>query len=194
MHRIYADTWKLTPWGLYVVGSQPTVPPSIREFYYTAKSEYTRSVYNTSASKTATGYYYSDIKQVAKLLSEQGVHTAVHVDSNSIVLLVNGIPFVNPNAKVNKNQTTIWTTHANILMQCITVGRSIKNTIDSTDLFGVRSKEVEALKQTIDLKHRHSLFVVPGGYSLASAYKSIVNNQSTAFVHYGMSNYAELVL
>ena len=97
--HIIADRWNLTHRGLFVVGSQPNVPPSIREFYYTAASSYTRSVYNNSTSCAATGMYSSDIKHAAQVISEFGHSVSVEVN-NSVVLYIDGVPYVNPNTKI----------------------------------------------------------------------------------------------
>ena len=194
MH-IIADRWNLTHRGLFVVGSQPNVPPSIREFYYTAASSYTRSVYNNSTSCAATGMYTSDIKHAAACISKLGHAVSVSVDCE-VVLYIDGIPYVNPNIKLAPTSVTVWTVFKNRLVQCVRVGKTIRNTVDSTDLFGNTSKQIERIKQSVPPHLKHSVFLTDTGYSIGCEYTSFSSSgvELDEFVSYSLSEYSDLVL
>lgn len=189
--HIIADRWNLTHRGLFVVGSQLNVPPSIREFYYTAASSYTRSVYNNSTSCAATGMYSSDIKHAAQVISEFGHSVSVEVN-NSVVLYIDGVPYVNPNTKITSTSVTVWTVFNNRLVQCVRVGKTIRNTIELTDLFGNTSNHVEVIKQSVSPHLKHSVFLTQTGYSIGCEYTTFDNcgNQLDEFVSYQLSEYS----
>lgn len=139
--------------------------------------------------------YSSDIKHAAQLISEFGHSVLVEVN-NSVVLYIDGVPYVNPNTKITSISVTVWTVFNNRLVQCVRVGKTIRNTIESTDLFGNTSKQVEVIKHSVSPHLKHSVFLTQTGYSIGCEYTTFDNcgNQLDEFVSYQLSEYSTLVL